>query len=72
MLIPFQQDGAALAKKLKAVYCFKLSGGPDGKTGTWYVDAKNGKGSVKFGDQGAKSIFYLRFCLHLQTALNFR
>ncbi|XP_065069207.1 sterol carrier protein 2-like isoform X1 [Rhopilema esculentum] len=50
-----EMDGTALVKKLKAVYCFKLSDGPDGKTGTWYVDAKNGKGSVKFGDQDVKA-----------------
>ena len=39
-------------KKLKAVYCFKLANGPNGKSGTWYVDVKNGKGAVRFGDQG--------------------
>ena len=42
-------------KKLKAVYCFKLTDGPQGKEGVWYVDAKNGKGSVEFGEKGKVS-----------------
>ena len=36
-------------KKLKAVYVFKLTG-PGGEKGTWIVDAKNGSGSVTYGE----------------------
>eukprot|EP00794_Sanderia_malayensis_P007683 gene7683-8520_t len=50
-----EKEGEALVKQFKAVYCFKLSEGPDGKTGTWFVDVKNGKGSVNFGEQDLKA-----------------
>jgi sterol carrier protein 2 len=36
-------------KKLKAVYVFKLKG-PGGQEGIWVVDAKNGSGSVTYGE----------------------
>jgi len=48
-------EGDALVKKLKAVYCFKLAGGPGGKSGTWYVDVKNGNGAVYFGEKDMKA-----------------
>ena len=46
-------------KKLKAIYCFKLTDGPQGKEGIWYVDAKNGEGSVEFGEKGKTWADYL-------------
>ena len=36
-----------MVKKIKAVYGFKISGGPGGETVTWIVDVKNGTGSVE-------------------------
>ena len=41
------QQGAEMVNKIKAVYGFKISGGPGGETATWVVDVKNGNGSVE-------------------------
>ncbi|CAL4095612.1 unnamed protein product [Meganyctiphanes norvegica] len=41
-----QADGENLVKKVKGVYCFVVTGGPDGTQAKWVVDAKNGSGSV--------------------------
>ena len=46
------QEGPAFVKKIKGVFCFKLSGGPNGEEGLWIVDVKNGSGAVKFGSNG--------------------
>ncbi|XP_071478905.1 sterol carrier protein 2-like [Diadema antillarum] len=42
-----KDQGPEMVKKIKAVYGFKVSGGPGGKSCTWVVDVKNGKGSVE-------------------------
>lgn len=34
------EERDSLIKKLKAVYCFELSGGPGDKKGVWFVDSK--------------------------------
>ncbi|CAL4070243.1 unnamed protein product [Meganyctiphanes norvegica] len=39
-------DGETLIKKVKGVYCFIVTGGPNGAQVKWIVDAKNGSGSV--------------------------
>lgn len=49
-----EKEGESLVKKFKAVYCFKLAKGPEGKSGTWFIDVKKGKGSVMFGEQDIK------------------
>lgn len=41
-----QEDGETLVKKVKGVYCFVVTGGPNGSQSKWIVDAKNGSGSV--------------------------
>lgn len=51
-----RQDGEALVKKVKGVYCFKVKS--KDKEGVWIVDLKNGSGSVKFNPQGM-SVFLL-------------
>jgi len=45
-------DGANWVKKMQGVFCFKVTGGPDGKEAKWVVDVKNGKGNVEFNGQG--------------------
>ena len=45
------QKGEEYVQKIKGIYCFKVS--KQDKEGTWVIDAKNGKGSVKFDPQGA-------------------
>ncbi|XP_077981352.1 sterol carrier protein 2-like [Glandiceps talaboti] len=42
-----KDDGASVVKKMKAVYAFKVTHGPGGKTRTYIVDVKNGNGSVE-------------------------
>ncbi|XP_031567987.1 non-specific lipid-transfer protein-like [Actinia tenebrosa] len=44
-----EKDGENYVKKVKGVFCFKIQKGPNGQEGVWIVDAKNGKGAVKFG-----------------------
>ncbi|CAH1773112.1 unnamed protein product [Owenia fusiformis] len=46
-----KKNGADIVKKVKAVYVFKVRGGPGGKEGVWVVDAKSGNGSVSFGTE---------------------
>jgi len=41
-----EEDGGNLIKKVKGVYCFVVTGGPNGEQVKWIVDAKNGSGSV--------------------------
>ncbi|KAK6196224.1 hypothetical protein SNE40_001489 [Patella caerulea] len=43
-----EKDGGNIVKKIKGVFCFKVKN-KAGENGVWYVDAKNGKGSVNFG-----------------------
>ena len=44
-----KDGGAEVVKKVKAVYEFKISGGPGGASQSWTVDLKNGSGSVSLG-----------------------
>ncbi|XP_074642071.1 sterol carrier protein 2-like [Tubulanus polymorphus] len=44
-----KQDGANIVKKMKGVFVFKVTNGPNGKDGVWVVDVKNGSGSVTYG-----------------------
>ncbi|XP_057714198.1 sterol carrier protein 2 [Corythoichthys intestinalis] len=41
-----QEEGAQLVKKVGGVFAFQVKDGPDGKEATWFVDVKNGNGSV--------------------------
>lgn len=45
----FTQEGAEIVKKIKAVFSFEITDGPNGKTGSWTADFKNGNGAVKYG-----------------------
>jgi len=48
----FAAEKDALLKKIKAVFRFELSGGPDGATGVWCIDAKT-TGSILRGEDNA-------------------
>uniref|UniRef100_A0A8C6UI30 Sterol carrier protein 2b n=1 Tax=Neogobius melanostomus TaxID=47308 RepID=A0A8C6UI30_9GOBI len=41
-----QEEGEQFVKKIGGVFAFKVKDGPDGKEAIWYVDVKNGTGSV--------------------------
>ncbi|XP_054621435.1 sterol carrier protein 2 [Dunckerocampus dactyliophorus] len=41
-----QEEGAQLVKKIGGIFAFQVKDGPGGKEATWFVDVKNGNGSV--------------------------
>ncbi|XP_004068213.1 non-specific lipid-transfer protein [Oryzias latipes] len=41
-----QEDGEQFVKKIGGVFAFKVRDGPNGQEATWFVDVKNGRGSV--------------------------
>lgn len=43
-----QEDQDNLIEKVRGIYGFKVTHGPNGATGYWVINAKTGKGSVKF------------------------
>ncbi|TDG42286.1 hypothetical protein AWZ03_011294 [Drosophila navojoa] len=43
-----QEDQDNLIEKVRAVYGFRVNNGPQGQTGFWVIDAKQGKGKVIF------------------------
>lgn len=43
-----QEDQDNLIAKVRGVYGFKVTNGPNGQIGYWVIDAKTGKGSVKY------------------------
>ncbi|XP_034125711.1 non-specific lipid-transfer protein [Drosophila guanche] len=43
-----QEDKDNLIEKVRAVYGFKVNNGPQGQTGFWVIDAKQGKGKIVF------------------------
>lgn len=46
------QEGAEIVKKINGILLVKLTDGPNGKTGQWTLDLKNGNGSIKYGGNG--------------------
>lgn len=46
-----QSEGGDIVKKIKGIFCFKVSDGPGGERATWFVDCKNGNGSVTRGGE---------------------
>ncbi|XP_017105308.2 sterol carrier protein 2 [Drosophila bipectinata] len=43
-----QEDKDNLIEKVRAIYGFKVNNGPNGQTGFWVIDAKQGKGKIIF------------------------
>lgn len=43
-----QEDTDNLIEKVRAVYGFKVTNGPNGQTGYWVINAKEGKGKITF------------------------
>lgn len=48
----YLQEGAKYVAKVKAIYAFNVTHGPEGRTERWVVDVKNGNGSVQKGSKG--------------------
>ncbi|ESN92033.1 hypothetical protein HELRODRAFT_181809 [Helobdella robusta] len=49
-----EKKGEELTKKVNGIFCFKVAS-KNGE-GTWVLDAKNGKGSVKFDPEGTGDV----------------
>ncbi|KAG1714347.1 Non-specific lipid-transfer protein [Nymphon striatum] len=45
-----RQDGARYVKRMKGIFLFQVTDGPNKRKASWIVDAKNGTGSVKCGE----------------------
>lgn len=43
-----QDDKDNLIEKVRGIYGFKVTNGPDGAEGYWVINAKTGKGSVAY------------------------
>jgi len=46
------KNGESYVKKINGVFLFKVKKGPNDSEGTWVVDVKNGKGSVRYDNNG--------------------
>lgn len=46
------EDQDNLIEKVRAVYGFKVTNGPNGKTGYWIINAKVGKGKIIYNGKG--------------------
>ena len=47
---------------MKAIFCFEITDGPNGKTERWVIDLKNGSGSIK---RGANAGMYFTCTFHI-------
>lgn len=43
-----QEDNDNLIEKVRAIYGFKVTNGPNGQTGYWVIDAREGRGKITF------------------------
>lgn len=43
-----------MVMKIQAIFSFIITDGPNGKTGQWLCDLKNGNGSVKYNTLSGK------------------
>lgn len=46
------EDDENLVEKVRGIYGFKVTHGPDGAEGYWVINAKTGKGSVTYNGKG--------------------
>lgn len=54
------EDEDNLIERVRAVYGFRVTNGPDGKTGYWTINAKQGKGKITFnGDEKCDVAFII-------------
>ncbi|XP_062509219.1 sterol carrier protein 2-like [Corticium candelabrum] len=58
----FKKEGQEIVKKLKGIYVFKVKDDSSGQVGTWIVDAKNGSGSVTYGDGKGDCTITMKDC----------
>lgn len=54
-----QEDQDNLIEKVRGIYGFKVTHGPNGATGYWVIDAKTGKGSVIFNGKQKPDVTFI-------------
>lgn len=54
-----QDDTENLIEKVRAVYGFRVTKGPNGKTGYWVINAKEGKGKVIYNGKDKPDITFI-------------
>lgn len=54
-----QSDTDGLIEKVRGIYGFKVTNGPDGKTGYWVINAKTGKGKVTFNGADKPDVTFI-------------
>lgn len=57
--IAMQEDNENLIEKVRAIYGFKVTHGPQGKTGYWIINAREGKGKVVFNGKDKPDITFI-------------
>ena len=54
-----QEDEDNLIEKVRAIYGFKVTNGPNGNTGYWVINAKEGKGKITFNGTDKPEITFI-------------
>lgn len=54
-----QEDKDNLIEKVRGIYGFKVTHGPNGATGFWTINAKTGKGSVTFNGKEKPDVTFI-------------
>ncbi|XP_055375583.1 sterol carrier protein 2-like [Condylostylus longicornis] len=54
-----QEDKENLIEKVRAVYGFRVTNGPDGKVGYWVINAKEGKGKIIYNGKDKCDITFI-------------
>lgn len=54
-----QEDTDKLIEKVRGIYGFRVTHGPGGATGYWVINAKTGRGSVKYNSQEKPDVTFV-------------
>lgn len=53
------EDKDGLIEKVRGVYGFRVSGGPNGQTGYWVIDAKQGAGKIEYNGTAKPDVTFI-------------
>lgn len=54
-----REDKDGLIERVRGVYGFKVSGGPNGQTGYWVIDAKQGNGKIEYNGTAKPDVTFI-------------
>lgn len=54
-----QEDKDNLIEKVRGIYGFRVTGGPNGQTGYWVINAKTGKGAVAYNGKDKPDVTFI-------------